>query len=65
MSDLYPYLVDVSHEYSVATGQQAKFAILAFEAEAINPDRLRIKVTAYPYDSLQKLSARSVPLLEV
>jgi hypothetical protein len=60
MSELYPYLVDVSHEYFVATGQRAKFAGLSFEPIAASPKKIRVKITAHPRDSTTKLLPRQI-----
>jgi hypothetical protein len=60
MSELYPYLSDVGHEYTVATGQYDKFVNLKFNAEPLHRKRTPITITATPFGKNRQIAPRAI-----
>jgi hypothetical protein len=58
MSELYPYLSDVAHEYGVATGLKTKLVSLSFKAVNAPRKRIRVVITAHSND---KIVPRAIP----
>lgn len=61
VGDLYSYLTDVSHEYSIATGSETQQATIQLrQIQTIRTNRIRVCVTTQPRGGVRSLRPRDV-----
>lgn len=64
MRDVYPYIVDISAEYRIATGRDANIVGLEFKAIPANDKgEFRLRVRTFPRDVNQDISVKSLAVL--
>lgn len=64
MSDVYPYIVDISAEYALATGKPSQLATVAFDLDLRVPGAVIPTAQLHPIEQAASIDLRKVKLLK-